>query len=87
MRNDDTGLVAAAPTMGILFVTEVAIAFVAKVMPQMNVFTVSAFLKCLLGILLIALTFPQVAQLLERYDATLIKNTMALFSHAHAAHP
>ncbi|MDH4378647.1 MAG: flagellar biosynthetic protein FliR [Vampirovibrionales bacterium] len=76
------GLLVAAPTMGVLFVTEIAIAFVAKVMPQMNVFTVSIPLKCALGILLIAVSFPNVAQLLERQDATLVRQLMLLFSHS-----
>lgn len=76
------GLLVAAPTMGILFVTEIAIAFVAKVMPQMNVFTVSIPLKCGLGILLIALSFPNVAQLLERQDATMVRQLMLLFARA-----
>jgi len=76
------GLLVAAPTMGILFVTEIAIAFVAKVMPQMNVFTVSIPLKCALGMLLIAVSFPNVAQLLERQDATMVRQLMLLFARA-----
>jgi flagellar biosynthesis protein FliR len=44
-----TGLMLAAPIQAMLFMTEVALGYVSKLMPQMNIFMVAAPLKLMLG--------------------------------------
>jgi len=47
-----------APVLGVLFVTEVALGFMAKVMPQMNIFVVGLPLKIYIGLSMILMVMP-----------------------------
>jgi flagellar biosynthetic protein FliR len=46
------------PIMAVLFVTEVALGFMAKVMPQMNIFVVGLPLKIYVGLLMMVMVMP-----------------------------
>ena len=45
-----TGIMLAAPVQALLFMVEVALGYISKLMPQMNVFMVAAPLKVMLGL-------------------------------------
>lgn len=51
-------LMLVAPVLGILFVTEVALGFMAKVMPQMNIFVVGLPLKIYIGLSVMLMVMP-----------------------------
>lgn len=62
-------LLVAAPVMGVLLVTEVGLAFMSKVMPQMNVFMVAMPLKIGIGLTTLAICVPYISDLLiARFD-------------------
>jgi len=46
------------PVLGVLFVTEVALGFMAKVMPQMNIFVVGLPLKIYVGLVVMVMIMP-----------------------------
>lgn len=71
----------AAPAMAILLVTEVALAFVAKVMPQMNIFIVSLPLKFAIGLLGIMASLPFLAKFLTNEYSILGEQLFGLFNH------
>ena len=52
------GLKISMPVVGAIFLVDVALGIVAKTIPQMNVFIVGLPLKSLLGMLILALSFP-----------------------------
>jgi flagellar biosynthesis protein FliR len=57
------------PVLGIMLVEEVALAFTAKILPQMNIFMISLPLKLLIGLILIYLTLPfTIETLTKTYD-------------------
>ncbi len=58
------GIQLAAPSLAALFITQVALGLLARVAPQMNVFMLSFPLNISIGMLLLALSFPKVQQLL-----------------------
>ena len=60
-----SSLLIGVPIMGVLLVTEIALSFVAKVMPQMNVFMVGIPLKVGIGLVLIATCLPFLSELLR----------------------
>jgi flagellar biosynthetic protein FliR len=66
-------LTASIPVMGVLLVTEVVTGFVAKVMPQMNVFMVAMPLKLVLGLLVVMLALPAFADVLGDQYAHLVQ--------------
>lgn len=72
-------LALALPVIGILFIAEIALAFVAKVMPQMNIFMVALPLKVALGLLLISLSAPFLHGYLSDQYAGLIQNLLGLY--------
>ncbi|MDX2085855.1 MAG: flagellar biosynthetic protein FliR [Candidatus Melainabacteria bacterium] len=74
-----TALMVGLPVLGVLLVVEVALAFMAKVMPQMNVFMVSMPLKVAIGLGMMAVTLPTVVEAMARQDQALIKTLMGLF--------
>jgi len=61
------GLRISMPVVGAIFLVDVALGIVAKTVPQMNVFIVGLPLKSLLGMFILAITFPFFA-LVMRYD-------------------
>ncbi|MEB3198137.1 MAG: flagellar biosynthetic protein FliR [Candidatus Sericytochromatia bacterium] len=50
-----------APVLGVLALGEVAMAIVARILPQMNIFVASFPVKIVLGIMTMALSFPLIA--------------------------
>lgn len=69
----------ALPVIGILFIAEIALAFVAKVMPQMNIFMVALPLKVAMGLLLIALSAPFFSEYLAGQYAQMIQHLLGLY--------
>ncbi len=67
------------PVMGIILVKEVALAFMAKLMPQMNIMMVSLPGKIMLGLLLISITLPYTAEALGKAYEELTSHLMILF--------
>jgi flagellar biosynthetic protein FliR len=72
-------LMVGVPLMGILLVAEMAVAFVAKVMPQMNAFMVAIPLKVALGLLLIIVCMPYLSMTLGDQYAHLVQVLMGLY--------
>jgi flagellar biosynthetic protein FliR len=72
-------LLVAAPVMGLLLITEVSLGFVAKVMPQMNIFMVALPLKVGLGLLAIMASLPYVGDYLTHRYSELVRQLMQLF--------
>ena len=52
------GMQIAAPVFITLFITSVALAFVSKVVPQLNIFAVAFQLKILAGLMMLAIVIP-----------------------------
>lgn len=67
------------PILGIMLVKEIAMAFMAKIMPQMNIFMVSLPLKIALGLLLISMTLPFTAELLGKAYEELVRHLLVLY--------
>lgn len=62
-------LIVCVPVMGTMLVTEIALGYMAKVMPQMNIFMVGLPLKLAVGLTALAVSLPYVNYLLtERFD-------------------
>jgi flagellar biosynthetic protein FliR len=72
-------LSAGIPVMGLLLVMEIALGFVAKVMPQMNVFMVAIPLKVLLGLVVILLSLPAFGDVLGAQYAHLVQVLLSLY--------
>ncbi|MGD9582031.1 MAG: flagellar biosynthetic protein FliR, partial [Vampirovibrionia bacterium] len=64
-------LLLAAPLMGILFVIEVALGFMAKVMPQMNIFVVGLPLKIYVGLTVMIMVMPMTRIFIDNVFKTL----------------
>lgn len=64
-------LMLAAPLMGILFVVEVALGFMAKVMPQMNIFVVGLPLKIYIGLIVMVMVMPMTRIFIDNVFKTL----------------
>lgn len=64
-------LMLAAPIMGILFVVEVALGFMAKVMPQMNIFVVGLPLKIYIGLTVMVMVMPMTRVYIDNVFKTL----------------
>jgi flagellar biosynthesis protein FliR len=74
-------LLIAAPVMGVMVVTETALAFMSKLLPQMNVFMVALPLKIGIGLSTMAICIPYVAELLIRRFDVLDNHLKMLFLH------
>jgi flagellar biosynthetic protein FliR len=74
-----TAMVIGVPIMGILLVLEIALSFVAKVMPQMNIFMVGIPLKVGVGLILIMVSLPFLGQLLGDQYAHLVHVLKGLY--------
>jgi len=72
-------LVLGVPLMGILMATEIALSFVAKVMPQMNIFMVGMPLKVGLGLLAIVWCMPYMVGMLGDQYSHLVKVLLGLY--------
>lgn len=72
-------LMIGVPLMGILLATEISLSFVAKVMPQMNIFMVGMPLKVLLGLVAILMGLPYLGSMLGDQYAYLIKVLLGLY--------
>lgn len=72
-------ILVAAPVMGLLLITEVSLGFVAKVMPQMNIFMVALPLKIALGLLAIMASLPYTGDYLHNRYMDLIRQLMQLY--------
>lgn len=67
------------PLMGILLASEIALSFVAKVMPQMNIFMVGMPLKVALGLFAILSSLPYLGGLLGDQYAHLVQVLLSLY--------
>jgi flagellar biosynthetic protein FliR len=71
------GLSLALPVMGILLLAEVAMGFLAKLVPQMNIFMVGLPFKVMLGLWAMAETLPYASEVfslaLQQLNTTLLK--------------
>ncbi len=73
----------AAPLIGALFLTEVALGLLSKAAPQMNVFTLGFPIKILLSLVLVGLTLPLMPNVVENVVRTAVRSgtaAMAAFS-------
>ncbi|MBX2861261.1 MAG: flagellar biosynthetic protein FliR [Vampirovibrio sp.] len=73
-------LMLALPVMGILYISEVALGFVAKVMPQMNIFMVSLPLKVALGLFVLMVSLPYAATYLEGQYTEFVHRVLGLYA-------
>ncbi len=73
-------LMVGVPVMGIMLLTEVALGFMAKVMPQMNIFMVGLPLKVAVGLLTILVCMPYLAELLGNRYADLVQQLTRLYA-------
>jgi flagellar biosynthesis protein FliR len=67
------------PVLGIMLVKEIAMAFMAKIMPQMNIFMVAIPLKIVVGMLLVYTTLPFTMDVLGNAFHDLVKHLIILF--------
>jgi len=72
-------LLVGLPVMSILLVLEAAISFVAKVMPQMNIFTVALPFKAAIGLLVLMMSLPFMPSFLTDQYADLVQHVFGLF--------
>ncbi len=72
-------LLVAMPVMGVLMLTDTAMAFMAKVMPQMNIFIVGLPLKSVIGLLVVMVTLPFFASFLSDQYAELVQHLLGLY--------
>jgi flagellar biosynthetic protein FliR len=72
-------LLVGLPLMGVLLVAEMAVAFVSKVMPQMNAYMVAIPLKVALGLVLIVACMPYLSMTLGDQYAHLMQVLMNLY--------
>ena len=67
------------PLMSILILLEIALSFVAKVMPQMNIFIVGLPVKVGGGLFAMMVSLPYLSTLLGEHYATLVKVLLGLY--------
>lgn len=72
-------LMIAAPLMGLMLTLEISLSFVAKVMPQMNIFVVGLPLKIGVGLIVMMISLPYVGNLLGDHYANLVKVLLGLY--------
>ncbi|MDD3014795.1 MAG: flagellar biosynthetic protein FliR [Candidatus Gastranaerophilales bacterium] len=68
------------PIFGLLFIIDIALAFISKMMPQMNIFMVGLPLKIYLGLILMSLFITTTAGYLSGMIKMLLENISAIFS-------
>jgi flagellar biosynthetic protein FliR len=69
----------ALPVVGTLLVVEIAMAFMAKAMPQMNVFIVGLPLKIVAGLWMILVSLPVAQEFLTRHYDLSVRQMLGLF--------
>jgi flagellar biosynthetic protein FliR len=74
-----TGLMLAAPIQALLLMVEVALGYISKLMPQMNVFMVAAPLKIMLGLWGIITFLPAMQSFMTNHYQDHIKVLRFLF--------
>lgn len=74
-----TALLVGLPVMGLLLASEAALGFVAKVMPQMNIFIVSLPLKSALGLVMVMVSLPYVGDFIANQYAELVQHLLGLY--------
>jgi len=67
------------PLFSILFIIDIALGFVSKIMPQMNIFMVSIPLKIILGIIIMNLFLPTTAVYLTNLISQLLETLGNIF--------
>ena len=67
-----------APVMGALFLTNVALGFMARAVPQMNVFMVGMPAKVIIGMLVIAAGLPMYLLTVERLSSELFREILGI---------
>lgn len=72
-------LVLVLPAFGLLLLQEVGLAFVSKIMPQMNVFMVALPLKILVGLILVLMTLPYTQDMMGHAFGTMVEQMQILF--------
>lgn len=72
-------LMIAGPLVSIVILLEIALSFVAKVMPQMNIFIIGLPLKVGGGLFAILVGLPYLSTLLGEHYATLVKTLLGLY--------
>lgn len=73
-----TAIQVGAPVLGALFLTDTALGFVARAVPQMNVFLVGLPVKIMVGIFFLLVTTPLFGGLLTKYSSQIVARTFAL---------
>jgi flagellar biosynthetic protein FliR len=68
------------PIFGLLFVIDIALAFISKLMPQMNIFMVGLPLKIYVGMILMSIFITTTAVYLSRLIQMLLENVSNIFS-------
>jgi len=68
------------PIFGLLFVIDIALAFISKMMPQMNIFMVGLPLKIYVGIVLMSIFITTTAAYLSGLMQMLLENISSIFS-------
>lgn len=73
-------LLTGLPVMGILLTLEVALSFVAKVMPQMNIFMVALPLKAAVGLAVLMASIPFMPKFLKTHFAQMVQHLFGIFN-------
>ena len=73
-------LAVGGPVIAVLFLTDAAMGFVARTVPQMNIFIVGFPVKIGLGLLGVALTFPFFTRTIDRLICGLEGDLLALLA-------
>lgn len=69
-----------APVIGALFLTDTALGFVARAVPQMNVFLVGLPVKILVGMFFLVVTAPLFGALLTNYSSRMVGQMVAILA-------
>jgi len=76
----ELSLVLVLPAFGLLLLQEIGLAFVSKIMPQMNVFMVALPLKLLVGLILVLITLPYTQSMMGRAFGVMVEHMQILFA-------
>lgn len=75
-----TALAVGGPLIAVLFLTDAAMGFVARTVPQMNIFIVGIPVKIGLGLLAMSLTLPFFMRSIDRLTSSLGRDLLALLA-------
>jgi len=75
-----TMLAVGAPLIAVLFLTDAAMGFVARMVPQMNIFIVGFPVKIGLGLFAMAVTLPYFVSTVDRLTSSLEQDLLALLA-------